>query len=81
MDLVTVVGGHGYRTDRGAPEFTLNYLKELKRGVKAIIDDGGGIDEAVEQLSMDVYKATAMYDTMHKQNVNAAFRMLEWDDE
>jgi glyoxylase-like metal-dependent hydrolase (beta-lactamase superfamily II) len=81
MDLDVIVGGHGYRTDNRSPEFTLNYLKELKHGIKAIIDEGGEIDEAVETLTMDVYKATGMYDTMHKPNVNTAFRMLEWDDE
>jgi cyclase len=76
-----IVGGHGYRTDREAAAFTLRYLTQLRDEVKAVIDAGGGIDDAVASVRMSAFKEAGMYDALHRANVNSAFRMLEWDDE
>lgn len=81
MDLEVIVGGHGYAYDTKAPEATLQYLKELKAGVATVLDEGGGIDDAVATVKMEAFKDYGMYGEMHKANVNAAFRMLEWADE
>ncbi len=81
MDIEILVGGHGLRTDRGSLELTLNYLKELKKGIRAILDRGGDISDAVKELSMPHYANEGMYDDLHKANINAAFQMLEWSDE
>ena len=81
MELNIIVGGHGSRTDKKALNFTLEYLKALKAGVMAVIDEGGGIDDAVEQVTLQEYQGVAMYDALHKNNVNKAFRTLEWTDE
>jgi cyclase len=76
-----IVGGHGYRTDREAAAFTRRYLTQLRDEVKAVIDAGGGIDDAVASVRMSAFKEAGMYDALHRANVNSAFRMLEWDDE
>jgi glyoxylase-like metal-dependent hydrolase (beta-lactamase superfamily II) len=76
-----IVGGHGYRTDREAAAFTLAYLKQLRSEVRAVINEGGGIDDAVQTVRMEAFRSAGMYDTLHQSNVNSAFRMLEWEDE
>ena len=81
MDIEVLVGGHGFRTDKGSLNLTLNYLKELKQGVRAILDRGGDITDAVKELTMPSYSKEGMYEELHKANINAAFQMLEWSDE
>lgn len=81
MDIEVLVGGHGYRTDKESLNLTLNYLKELKSGIREVIDNGGDISDAVRKLEMKTYAKEGMYDDLHKANINAAFQMLEWSDE
>lgn len=81
MDIEVLVGGHGYRTDRDSLDLTLNYLKELKIGIREVLDNGGDITDAVRKLEMPDYSKEGMYDDLHKANINAAFQMLEWSDE
>lgn len=76
-----IVGGHGFRTDGSAAAFTLAYLKQLRTEVKAVIDEGGGIGDAVRRVTMENFRKARMYDTLHAANVNSAYRMLEWADE
>jgi cyclase len=81
MDIEVLVGGHGFRTDKGSLDLTLNYLKALKKGIREILDRGGDISDAVKELTMPDYAHEGMYDVLHKANINAAFQMLEWSDE
>lgn len=81
MDLDVIIGGHGRLIDISSPRFTLNYLKRMRDGVKKVIDEGGDISEAVESLIMREYMKSALYDDIHKANINAVFQMMEWSDE
>lgn len=81
MDLNVIVGGHGLRTDKGAADFTLDYLKELKKGIKETLAKGGDLSDAVRSLGMESYARSGLYKEMHRANINAAFQMLEWDSE
>jgi glyoxylase-like metal-dependent hydrolase (beta-lactamase superfamily II) len=81
MDTRVLVGGHGFRTDKDSLNLTLNYLKELKRGILEILYRGGDITDAVKELTMPSYSKEGMYEELHKANINAAFQMLEWSDE
>jgi len=81
MDIEVLVGGHGFRTDKESLNLTLNYLKELKKGIRDILDRGGDISDAVRELTMQSYSKEGMYEELHKANINAAFQMLEWSDE
>jgi len=81
MDIEVLVGGHGFRTDKESLNLTLNYLKELKKGIQKVLDRGGDISDAVNELTMSSYSKEGMYEELHKANINAAFQMLEWGDE
>ncbi len=79
MDLNVIVGGHGVRTDKQAPDFTLAYLKEMKKGIKEVLARGGDLSDAVRSLRMSAYESSKFYDEAHSANINAAFQMLEWE--
>ena len=81
MDVKTIVGGHGELTDISALDLTYGYLTQLRQKVQDALDNGVEIDEAVEKIKMKNYENIAFYDVMHRQNVEATYRMLEWEDE
>ena len=81
MDVKFVVGGHGKKVDISSINMTYSYLKELRDGVLALIEDGEDIASAVNMLEMKKYKNINLYDSMHRQNVEIAYRMLEWESE
>ena len=81
LPLRHIIGGHGERTDRGAADLTYGYLTQLRDRVRDAIEAGVGIAEATKRIRLDAYRDVALYDLMHAQNVEAAYRMLEWEDE
>lgn len=81
MDLNVIVGGHGELSDTSALDMTYNYLKELRNEVQEALDNEMEIDEAVEKIKMQKYKDIALYELMHRQNVEVTYRMMEWEDE
>jgi glyoxylase-like metal-dependent hydrolase (beta-lactamase superfamily II) len=81
MEADFIIGGHGSDTSSKAAKITLEYLSDLKSGILDVIDNGGGIAEAVEKVKLERFQDVGMYDSMHKNNVNIAFQMLEWEDE
>jgi cyclase len=81
MPLKHIIGGHGDRTDSTAAEMTYRYLVELRDRVREAIGNGVGIAEATRRIQLDDFRRAALYDAMHAQNVEAAYRMLEWEDE
>jgi cyclase len=76
-----IVGGHGRDTSSHALDFTLGYLKTLKAEVKKALERGEEIDEAVETITMPEYRQAKMYRVLHRQNVEVAYRTLEWENE
>jgi len=81
MPLKHIIGGHGDVTGADAPVMTYRYLTQLRDRVSDAIDEGVGIADATKHIRLDAFGGVALYDTMHAQNVEAAYRMLEWDDE
>ncbi len=81
MKLTTVVGGHGEITDATSLDIILGYLTELKSKVKSALKDELEIDEAIEKIKMKKYNDLALFEMMHRQNVEVTFRMLEWENE
>ena len=79
MGASHIVGGHGADTGAEASTVTYDYLVKLKAGVLEVMDNGGGIAEAVKKVTLDEFRSLGMYDTMHSNNVNLAFQMLEWE--
>lgn len=80
MNLEYIVGGHGRDTSLNATIMTYNYLKTLKYEINLCIDNGKDISYAVENILMKKYEKIPFYKELHKQNVEIAYRMLEWEE-
>jgi glyoxylase-like metal-dependent hydrolase (beta-lactamase superfamily II) len=78
LHVSNLIGGHGYETDSTTADFTLSYLTELKSKVAQAIENGQDIEEAINSIKMPSYEKIPMYDTMQKQNIETAYRTLEW---
>jgi cyclase len=81
MPLKHIIGGHGTATGPDAADTTYRYLVQLRAQVREAIENDIGIADATRQIQLDAFKDLGMYDTLHAQNVEAAYRMLEWEDE
>jgi glyoxylase-like metal-dependent hydrolase (beta-lactamase superfamily II) len=75
----TIIGGHGYQTDQGAMKTTYSYLTQMRSEIRTALEDGLGIDETVDKVVMPSFKSLRMYDSMHRSNVESAYRTLEWE--
>ena len=81
MKAKYVIGGHGTKTDATSFEFTYNYLVELRDKVAKAIEDGKDIEDAVSNIKMPSYENVHMYDTLQKQNIDTAYRTMEWSND
>ena len=81
MDVEYIIGGHGKVVDRSSIDMTYNYIKTLRERVASLIEDGEEIGDVVNMVTMDKFKNVNFYDSMHRQNVEIAYRMLEWESE
>jgi len=81
MDVKYIVGGHGKIVDRTSIDMTYNYIKTLKNRVSVLLDDGVDIGDVVNMVNMKEYKNINFYDSIHRQNVEMVYRMLEWESE
>lgn len=79
IGATTIIGGHGYKTDTHAMDMTYRYLTQMRSEIRKAIEAGIGIDEAVNSVEMPSYKSLRMYDTLHRSNVEASYRILEWE--
>lgn len=79
LKATTIVGGHGFRTDKDAAKMTYEYLTQMRTEVRDGIGSGIGLDETIKKVKMPAYQSQKMYDTLHRGNVDAAYRMLEWE--
>lgn len=75
-----LIGGHGIRTDADSATMTRRYLTQLREEVRAAIDAGIGIEEAVNKITMDSFRGEGMYEIIHRANVEATYRILEWEE-
>lgn len=74
-----IIGGHGEMVNAHSVDFTYNYLVELKQKVSAAIEDGEELEDTVNSITMDSYKDAHMYHELQRQNVETAYRTLEWE--
>ncbi|QSZ41994.1 MBL fold metallo-hydrolase [Sulfurimonas aquatica] len=78
LDTKYIIGGHGKMIRNDSIEMTYNYIKDLRDGVTQMLEDGEEIADVVNALEMKEYKNINLYDSMHRNNVETAYRMLEW---
>lgn len=76
----TIIGGHGYRTDKESMKMTLEYLTQMRSEVRSAIDEGLGINETVNKITMPSFNALRMMKSLHRGNVETAYRTLEWEE-
>lgn len=76
-----IIGGHGLKHDSSTTLETKQYLLALKDAINNAIDNGVDIDEATRTITLPTFKHLQMYNSLHKQNVETAYRTLEWEDE
>ncbi len=81
MDVNYIIGGHGEIINKNSINMTYNYIKTLRDRVATLIEDGEEIGNVVDMVTMKRYKDINFYDSMHRQNVEIAYRMLEWENE
>lgn len=79
LNATTIIGGHGFRTDEHTADMTRDYLTQMRLEIREAIGAGVGIDETIKKVQMPAYQSLKMYDTLHRGNVEAAYRMLEWE--
>ncbi len=76
-----VVPGHGPHAmqlpEAFEPEET--YLAAIAKDVRAIIKEGGTLEDAVKNAGFQERKAWKLFDHYHVRNVTAAFAELEWE--
>jgi glyoxylase-like metal-dependent hydrolase (beta-lactamase superfamily II) len=80
MKMKYVIGGHGELIDSHSIDMTYNYLSELNVKVGTFLEDGEEIGDVVNMVVMSKYKDVNFYKEMHRQNVEMAYRMLEWGE-
>jgi len=76
-----IVSGHGKITDKSALDLTKNYLLDLKKEVRAAMDDDVEIADITKVVTLDKYKDVKMYDLLNKQNILKAYQILEFEEE
>ena len=81
MDVKYIIGGHGKIVNRSSIDMTYDYIKTLRERVSSLIEEGEEIGDVVNMVTMDKFKNVNFYDSMHRQNVEIAYRMLEWESE
>jgi glyoxylase-like metal-dependent hydrolase (beta-lactamase superfamily II) len=75
----TIIGGHGVKTDAEAMTMTYGYLTRLRYEVRHALHAGWGIEETMKIVTMPEYKHLKMFETLHRSNVETAYRTLEWE--
>lgn len=79
LDANYVVGGHGNRTDKEAAKMTREYFTQMRTEIRAAIAEGLSIDDTIKKVSMESYKQYKLYEGTHRHNVEASYRVLEWE--
>lgn len=74
-----VVPGHGDTTDMATvTKYTKDYLEYMREKILAVIDDGGGLNEAYV-IDMTPYQHLDTFRELGKQNIATLFKQLEFE--
>jgi len=79
-DAQYIIGGHGDLVDKHSVDATYKYLTQLLTQVSLALEEGADITDTLENVKMEDFIDFKMYDTLHRQNVETAYRMLEWEE-
>ncbi len=74
-----IVPGHGDTTDMATvTKYTKDYLEYMREKILAVIDDGGGLNEAYA-IDMTPYQHLDTFRELGKQNIATLFKQLEFE--
>lgn len=76
-DLRVVVPGHGPPMEAAAIARTADYLRALDRRVRALMDRGASLMEAIEDGAVEGFAGWSGLDTVHRRNVQLRYLELE----
>jgi len=79
MGALHIIGGHGRNTEKNSSKMTHEYLTQMRSEIRLAIDSGLGIDETIKKVQMAEYRKIKLYDSMQSGNVEASYRVLEWE--
>ena len=79
-DYTFIIGGHGSLVNHHSIDITLTYLIELRNELRKALNEGLDIEDAINSITMQKFKNIAMYDVLHRQNIETAYRTLEWEE-
>ena len=79
MGALHIIGGHGRNTDKNSSKMTHEYLTQMRSEIRSAIESGLGIDETIKKVQMNEYRKIKLYDSMQSGNVEASYRILEWE--
>ena len=80
MGALHVIGGHGRNSDKNSSKMTHEYLTQMRSEIRIAIESGLGIDETIKKVQMLEYRKIKLYDSLQSGNVEASYRVLEWED-
>jgi glyoxylase-like metal-dependent hydrolase (beta-lactamase superfamily II) len=81
MKVHYIIGGHGKLVTKASLAYTYEYLLKIKKAALHAIEEGEEIGDFVNALVLPEYKQDPFYDAIHRQNVEQAYRTLEWESE
>lgn len=81
LDVDFVIGGHGDLVTKKSLVMTYDYLKELHESVSQLIENGEELDDVVNMVVMKKFQDINLYDSLHRQNVETAYRIIEWESD
>lgn len=79
MGALHVIGGHGRNAEKNSSKMTHEYLTQMRSEIRSAIESGLGIDETIKKVQMGEYRKIKLYDSMQSGNVEASYRVLEWE--
>lgn len=80
MKMKYVIGGHGEIIDANSMDMTYKYLTQLNKEVSELLEEGVDIGDVVNRVTMEEFKEINFYKELHRQNVETAYRILEWEE-
>jgi len=80
LDVDYIIGGHGKMVSRKSVDMTYSYIKTLRERVLKLMDAGEELGDVVNSVTMKRFKNIHLYDDLQRQNVETAYRMLEWEN-
>ncbi|MEZ5450108.1 MAG: MBL fold metallo-hydrolase [Thiolinea sp.] len=80
LEPQTIIPGHGAPTNLAeVTRYTRDYLKDMREQIGAILEQGGSLQDAYQQVDSSAYAHLDTYDELALRNVGMIFRAMEFE--